>query len=210
MSAPATAPDEFLSHFPAGSSEEEVSRLLGYGFAVAPLALPLDTGTIDWVAKFQHPFEYLPGRVDLSKDRARREFLVAPVLIEVILACRTRVRSDVFVEVGDRFRGTFNHLLEGRDELFVVAARGGDMRRGSSELTAALAAMDNWTETGVARLYGAATNGSVWRFGTLDRAARQITLDARPIVLPDEMERLARVLVGIVNALPPETPATTA
>jgi hypothetical protein len=39
--------------------------------------------------------------------------------------------------------------------------------------------------------------GDVWRFGFLDRSIQQITQDINLFKVPDEIETLVRVLMGI-------------
>ena len=47
--------------------------------------------------------------------------------------------------------------------------------------------------------YGAVTIGDVWRFGILDIKAQQIVEDITIYSLPDNLEALLTVLVGIVE-----------
>src|SRR5437867_3301211 len=48
-------------------------------------------------------------------------------------------------------------------------------------------------------LYDAVTMGHVWVFGTLQRSARLVTLDLASYTLPDDVEDLVRILVGILE-----------
>ena len=41
--------------------------------------------------------------------------------------------------------------------------------------------------------------GDVWRFGKLDRTIQQITQDINLFKVPDEIETLVRVLMGILQ-----------
>ena len=48
-------------------------------------------------------------------------------------------------------------------------------------------------------LYGAVTIGEAWRFGKLDRCDRKISQDLNLYKVPDELEQLLSILVGIVK-----------
>ena len=43
------------------------------------------------------------------------------------------------------------------------------------------------------------TMGDVWVFGILERSARMVTRDIASYALPDDVEDLVRILVGILE-----------
>ena len=47
--------------------------------------------------------------------------------------------------------------------------------------------------------YGAVTIGDVWRFGKLERNQQQITQDLNLFKVPDDLDSLVRVLLGILE-----------
>jgi len=70
-------------------------------------------------------------------------------------------------------------------------------RLGFTQLAVELIALSHIEEQNV--LYGAVTMGDVWRFGFLDRSIQQITQDINLFKVPDEIETLVRVLMGILQ-----------
>lgn len=70
-------------------------------------------------------------------------------------------------------------------------------RLGFTQLAVELIALSPIEEQNV--LYGAVTMGDVWRFGFLDRSIQQITQDINLFKVPDEIDTLVRVLMGIVQ-----------
>lgn len=70
-------------------------------------------------------------------------------------------------------------------------------RLGFTQLAVELIARAHIEEQNV--LYGAVTMGDVWRFGKLDRSIQQITQDINLFKVPDEIETLVRVLMGILQ-----------
>jgi hypothetical protein len=47
--------------------------------------------------------------------------------------------------------------------------------------------------------YGAVTMGDVWQFGKLERSTQQITQDINLFKVPDDLDSLVRVLMGILQ-----------
>ena len=48
-------------------------------------------------------------------------------------------------------------------------------------------------------VYGVVTMGDVWVFGTLEQASRIITRDISSYTLPDDLEEIVKILVGILE-----------
>lgn len=48
-------------------------------------------------------------------------------------------------------------------------------------------------------LYSAVTIGDVWRFGKLDTKEDQITQDISLYRVPDDLEQLTQILIGILG-----------
>jgi hypothetical protein len=48
-------------------------------------------------------------------------------------------------------------------------------------------------------LYGAVTTGEDWRFGCFDRQSKVIQQDSKRYLIPENLEALVEVLVGIVG-----------
>jgi hypothetical protein len=80
----------------------------------------------------------------------------------------------------------------------VVEAQRDDLTRGFTQLAVELIALA-MLEDAPDILYGAVTMGHVWVFGTLQRSARLVTRDMASYTLPDDVEDLVRILVGILE-----------
>ena len=50
-------------------------------------------------------------------------------------------------------------------------------------------------------LYGAVTMGDVWRFGKLDRGQQTIFQDVNLFRVPDDLDDLIKVMVGILDGV---------
>jgi hypothetical protein len=66
-------------------------------------------------------------------------------------------------------------------------------------LAVELIALDRWTDKETTLLYGAVTTGQDWRFGIFYRQERQIVEDLKLYRVPEELETLLRILLGILS-----------
>lgn len=58
-------------------------------------------------------------------------------------------------------------------------------------------ALYQWTDSQTPTLYGAVTNGEDWRFGIFYRQDKRVMQDIKLYRVPESLEELVRVLVGI-------------
>ena len=84
--------------------------------------------------------------------------------------------------------------------MLVVEAKQSDLGRGFTQLAVELIALDQWTQSQTPLLYGAVTTGEDWRFGIYHRQEKRISQDLKLYRVPEELEELLRVLVGIIVA----------
>jgi hypothetical protein len=144
----------------------------------------------------QHIEEILP-LVRLSSETARRETLVAPVLLEVARFCQCQIRIEYPLTVNNWLKGSLDYLLRRNNSLLVVEAKNDDLSRGFTQLAVELIALTQVENQAV--WYGAVTIGDVWRFGTLETARNLVTQDITLYRVPDDLDQLARILIGIVG-----------
>jgi hypothetical protein len=77
-------------------------------------------------------------RVRLNSETARREFLVASVLLEI--ARRYDVLCTEFaLNVSEQLRGSLDYLVQGTTQFLVIEAKNDDMACGMSQLVAEMA-----------------------------------------------------------------------
>jgi hypothetical protein len=90
-------------------------------------------------------------------------------------------------------------LLRSKNDLLVIEAKNDDLTRGFTQLAVELIALSHVEEQDI--LYGAVTIGDVWRFGRLDRSQKTIVQDINLFKIPDDLENLASVVVGILEGV---------
>lgn len=137
--------------------------------------------------------------VDLTSETARREALIAPVLLRICSIVKTKLKIEYPVVVNNFLRGTLDYYMQLENQLLVVEAKNADLTRGFTQLAVELIALDQWSDLSSMVLYGAVTTGDVWRFGRFDRTIKQIQQDTALYTLPDGLETLVRILLRIIS-----------
>ncbi|MEO0824582.1 MAG: hypothetical protein AAFW84_16730 [Cyanobacteria bacterium J06635_15] len=179
-------PEDLLAEFDCGLNNED-------------LELP----------KFNHPLPFLIDLeqtlrrslrlVDLTSEIARRETLIAPILLAVCHFVDTRLKIEYPVNVSNLLRGSFDYYIPALNNLLVIEAKQADLSRGFVQLAVELIALDQWIDSDAPILYGAVTTGDAWKIGQFDRQQRKITRDINLYSVPSDLETVVRLLVGILN-----------
>ncbi len=187
----------FRSYYEMSYEADEILAEFGYGLNRSRLNLPKSGRSLVGVANLQARMEEMLGLVSLSSETARRETLVAPALFEVAHYCQCQVRIEYPLQVSAWLKGNLDYFLKRDANLLVVEAKNADLSRGFTQLAVELIAISEVEEGDV--FYGAVTTGDVWRFGRLDRPGRQISQDITLYRIPDDLENLLLILLGILE-----------
>ncbi|MEO0870098.1 MAG: hypothetical protein AAFY17_17045, partial [Cyanobacteria bacterium J06642_11] len=67
------------------------------------------------------------------------------------------------------------------------------------QLGAELIALDQWTRSDCALLYGAITTGDAWKFGCFERASKTLRQDISLYAVPSDLKTLVAILLGIIQ-----------
>jgi hypothetical protein len=149
--------------------------------------------------------------LDIATEKARSEFIIAPILLEVRRQLDNRISlfsgTEFTVDPEQGLRGVCDFLLSlsplqlaiEAPVVAVVEAKNEDMRRGAFQCIAELVAVQRFNRDQgrcVPTVYGAVTTGNNWRFLRLQDTA--VTLDQREYYLY-EVERIVGILVSMVR-----------
>ncbi len=138
------------------------------------------------------------NRIELVNETARREALISPILFEVAELTNQRINVEYSIAVNEHLKGTVDYFLSSHN-LLIIEAKQSDLVRGFKQLAVEMVAMDQWTRSNTPMLYGIVTTGEDWQFGVLVRSTRVVVQDPRRLRVPEELEALVRVLVGILE-----------
>ncbi|MEO0868002.1 MAG: hypothetical protein AAFY17_06045 [Cyanobacteria bacterium J06642_11] len=202
---PILKPDQsytFASYFKMRFPVAEILQELGVTFDVADIAFQPTAQELTKVsAALKTRLENRRQRVRLTSEAARREALIAPVLLEVADLTEAIVNIEYPVEVNQFLSGDLDYLLEADEHrVLVVEAKQADLTRGFTQLATELIALDQWVDLSDPILYGAITTGDIWQFGCFDRTAKKITQDTILYRVPTDLDQLMQILVGILQA----------
>ena len=193
----------FRSYFELPYETEDILAELGYSFLRARMTLPSSQRIPQRLPELRQQIEELLPLVTLSSETARREIMVAPVLSELARFCKCQMRLEYPLQVNSRLKGNLDYLLRNmntdeRGKTFlVVEAKNDDLSRGFTQLSAELIALAIAEEQDI--LYGAVTVGDTWRFGKLEQESLQITQDITLYRVPDDLDVLMQILIGIIE-----------
>lgn len=186
----------FSDYFKLGQDVRDVAQFHGYRHRSDYLSLPIaptDQARIDAVRSLLKAT--LPYIV-LGNEQSRREFLISPVMQQVILESQAIIRTEYPLKISKTLYGTLDYLLQGQASIVVVEAKRGDLSLGFTQLAVELIAIDQWKQSEQTHILGAVSIGDVWQFGLLDRSAKLILQDLELYTIPNDLE----AVVGILKA----------
>ena len=190
----------FRSYFLMKFAPADILRELGASFTRGTIDLP--TASLNQFTRLpdlRQRLEEATTRVSLTSEAARREVLIAPILLEVAHITESIVNIEYPIEVNQYLRGDLDYYLESQHNVLVVEAKQADLTRGFTQLAAELIALDTWAESDDSILYGAVTTGDIWQFGSFHRSSRLITQNLMLYRVPTDLEPLMQILVGILT-----------
>ena len=188
----------FRSYFEMSHEPEDILAEFGYGFAQETLTLPAGDRPLPLLPELRQRIERTLPIVTLTSEMARREALVAPILIEIAAFCQCQLRIEYSLSVNQWLKGNLDYLLRSTQNLLVVEAKHDDLSRGFTQMAVELIALSEWDET-QDELYGAVTIGEVWRFGRLERGSKRIVQDLSLFRVPADLEELVSIVIGIME-----------
>ncbi len=191
----------FSDYFDLRYPPEEIIGALGYSLSVHALSLAKSDQTYpEATEKLQTAYYELLPKISLNSEIAKREFMIAPLLSEVLRHVDARLNVEYPIDVNERLSGSLDYLLRASQALVVVEAKKGDLDRGFTQLAAELIALDQYAEDrDDPMFYGAITIGELWRFAVLARAPKHLTRDVHTYRFPEDTEDLLGILYGILQ-----------
>ena len=189
----------FRSYFELPYEADDILAELNYSLQKADLSLPKTSEQLEYVPELKQRIRGVLPFISLSNETARRETLVSPVMLEVVRYCQCQLRIEYPLVVNNWLKGNLDYLLRSKTTFLVIEAKNDDLTRGFTQLAVELIALSESEEQDI--LYGAVTIGNVWQFGKIDRTNKQIFQDINLFKVPDDLENLVSILVGILEGV---------
>ncbi|MEL7245535.1 MAG: hypothetical protein AAGM40_24845 [Cyanobacteria bacterium J06573_2] len=188
----------FRSYFELSNDTDEILAEFDYIFTRKRLQLPKTNREIKGLIELRNSIEETIPYVSLSSETAKREILIAPVLSRVAVITKQLLRIEYPVKVNNLLQGNLDYLIQSQHSLIVIEAKRDDLTRGFTQLAVEMIAMAT-LEKSPDIIYGIVTMGDVWVFGILEQCSRTITRDITSYTLPDDLEEIVKILVGILE-----------
>lgn len=191
----------FSDYFYLPNPVEDIVAELGYSYALEVLQLPTSTSCdVVSVNNLKRTYYNVLPKISLNSETAKREFLIAPVLFELAKETDSKINVEYPIDVSELLSWYLDYLIRYKQELIVIEAKKGDIDKGFNQLAAELIALDQYEEEGGSILYGVVTIGEMWVFSMLDRKNKKITRDMHNYTIPEDVEDIFRILVGIIES----------
>lgn len=187
----------FRSYFELPYETDEILAEFNFSLVRNELSLPRASRELEGTDFLKQRIRETLPFISLSSETARRETLVSPILLDIIRYCRCQLRIEYPLIVNNWLKGNLDYLVRSHLDLLVIEAKKDDLTRGFTQLAVELIALSHVEEQDI--FYGAVTIGNVWQFGKLDRNQQTIFQDLNLFKVPDDLEDLVRVLVGILE-----------
>jgi hypothetical protein len=189
----------FADYFKLNFAPQDILAYFGVSLQRQSLTLPRHTGPLDRLTDLKTRIEESLPRLSLTSEMARREFLIAPVLTDVLHYTRATLNVEYPVAVSNQLKGSLDYLLQNGNTFLVIEAKNEDLERGFVQLAIELIALDQWIESDQPLLQGAISTGNIWQFGQFHRQTRHVTQDLNLYRVPADLEDLLRILIHILE-----------
>ncbi|MFQ3617389.1 MAG: hypothetical protein SNJ57_15900 [Cyanobacteriota bacterium] len=206
--APIIQPDQsytFADYFKLNFAPRDILSYFGVTLQKQAIAFSPYAGALDRLENLQQRLEESLPQLSLTSEAARREFLIAPVLTDVLHYTQALLNVEYPVAVSNQLKGSLDYFLQTEVTVLVIEAKNEDLERGFLQLAVELIALDQWIESDQAMLPGAVSTGSIWQFGLFDRRTRQVTQDLNLYRVPADLEAVLRILVGLLKPAPSDS-----
>ncbi|WP_442944414.1 hypothetical protein [Nostoc sp.] len=132
--SPILKPNEFYtfgSYFQMKFAPADILRELGVTLTKTRINLPIAASELlTRLPDLKQRLEEAIARVNLTSKAARREVLIAPILLEVAHITKAIVNIEYPIEVNQYLRGDLDYYLQSKHNVLVVEAKQADLTRG--------------------------------------------------------------------------------
>ncbi|WP_069469730.1 hypothetical protein [Candidatus Marithrix sp. Canyon 246] len=191
----------FSDYFEFNNPPEEIAAEFAYQFHTQAIDFNLAKNIdITKIEALQDSFYKNLPKITLNSEMAKRDFMIAPLLWEIISHVKARINVEYPINIDDRLGGLLDYIISSEQEVIVIEAKKGDMEKGFNQLIVELIAMDKYQDDNKSQnLYGAVSIGELWRFGILNRKEKQIIRDIHTYRVPEDIEAIFAIMIGILQ-----------
>jgi hypothetical protein len=189
----------FRQYFEMTYEPEDILAEFGYTLKRSVLSLLQSNIDLDRLDSLKNRIEESLPYISLTSEAARRELLIAPLLLDVVHYTHAQLRIEYPLTVTEQLKGSLDYYLYSSGKLLVIEAKNADLAKGFTQLAVELIALDQWIESEQLILQGAVSTGDIWQFGILHREQKEIQQGLTLYRVPDDLESLVRILIKILE-----------
>jgi hypothetical protein len=190
----------FRQYFEMSYEPEDILAEFGYSLSrSALLLLPQSDINLDRLDNLKTRIEESLPYISLTSEAARRELLIAPLLLDVVHYTHAQLRIEYPLNVTPQLKGSLDYYLQSSGKLLVIEAKNADLSKGFTQLAIELIALDQWVDSDAPILQGAVSTGDIWQFGVLHREQKKIQQLLTLYRVPNDLEPLLRILIKILE-----------
>lgn len=189
----------FRNYFEMTYEPDDILAEFGFSLQRSSLDLPKSNTNLDRLIELKNSIQRRLPYVSLTSEAARREILIAPIVLALIDYTQAQLRIEYGINVSEQLKGSLDYYLHTQHSLLVIEAKNADLARGFTQLAVELIAMDQWTSSDESLLYGVVSTGDVWQFGVLNREQKQVQQDLNLYRVPADLNDLFSSLIAILN-----------
>ncbi len=187
----------FADYFKLKFAPADILADLGCGLERTKLGLISYQGELPTLLDLRERIEAILPHVTLTSEMARRELLIAPVVIELIRMTEADLNVEYAIEVNSYLKGELDYYLHRNQNLLIIEAKQADLTRGFTQLAVELIALSQWLVSRTP-LVGAVSTGDIWQFGRYLPAQQLVQQDLGLLRVPEDLEILMRILVNLL------------
>lgn len=98
----------FRNYFELSFEPEDILAEFGYSLIRSALNLPQSPHELDRLANLKSRIEESLPYISLTSEAARREVLIAPILLDLVHCTRAQLRIEYPLTVTDQLKGTLD------------------------------------------------------------------------------------------------------
>jgi hypothetical protein len=188
----------FSNYFDLSYEPDEILAEFGFTLSYRALDLPRREIPLEQLTDLKNSIQRHLPFVSLTSETARREVLIAPVVLALIDYTQAKLRIEYAIKVSEQLKGSLDYYLQTQKSLLIIEAKNADLTKGFTQLAVELIALDQWTDSEFPLLYGVVSTGTIWQFGCLDREQKEIEQDLNLYRVPADLPELFPSLVAIL------------
>jgi hypothetical protein len=186
----------FSNYFDLGIVSSELVAEFGYSLSKQIIQLPEYSGELDRLANLKQRIEEVLPYIDSENETTRREFIIAPIVTDLIFYSHAHVRIEYNLKLSNQLQGVIDYYLMTNSGVVIIEAKQADLSRGFGQLAVEMIALDQWTDSTQVELIGAVTTGNIWQFGILQRSQKHITQILNLYRVTEDIESVIRILLA--------------